>query len=77
MKKIDELKLKNTCRKEGRMQEYQYYIECKESIQRDINMYQKYIDDPTKISEISRWKQVLDQRKLELEFVRPNKKEDI
>lgn len=77
MGRLEELKLKNICQKEGRMKEYEYYRICKESIKRNIDMYQKYVEDPTKINEISRWKQALEETKLKLKFVRPNKKEDI
>ncbi len=47
MGKLDELKLKNICKKEGRMQEYIDYREEIIRINRDINLYSGYLSDAT------------------------------
>lgn len=44
---LDELKLKYTCMKDGRMQEYETYKEHKKAIQSNINMYSRYVKDAT------------------------------
>lgn len=93
---LKELKLKNTCKKEGRMDEYVSYSKRLEDIKTDIIMYREnmskateklaniqknfhentkeYIDAKNKVNE---WKQALEERELELKFIRPNSQEDI
>lgn len=56
MKKIDEFKLWIKCKKEGRIEEYNYYKECKETVISDINRYSNYLKDAIEKFEIVKQK---------------------
>ena len=93
---FEEFKLKNKCKKEGKMAEYEEYKQHLKCLKRDINMYEGFLRDATekftniwKIytkdskqyvdakDEVLRWKYTLEERRLQLKFIRPNLKQDI
>lgn len=93
---ISEFRLKNSCKKEGRIKEYEEYKKCIESLESDIVRYTRYLNDATNKfadikqrftenskeynnakDEVYRWQHTLEERKLELKFVRPNSQQDI
>lgn len=96
MKRLDEIKLRNQCKKEGRLKEYEDYKKHLKLVQTDIERFSRYLEeeqsryekelgknpqDPKMISyyrnQIDRWRYKLDRSKLEINFVRPNSRQDI
>lgn len=92
MKLLDEWKLKRECKRSGRKNEYEDYLNAKKSWERDNQMYKGFLkkaedtlarmkpDDAGynhAYDEVNRWKYTLAESELKEEFIRPNLPEDI